>query len=65
MEVKSHHTMKTYWRGGGIVPRILDLGARKRRVVNHLVGGGLKAVKKELIPASAGNQTLEPRSSIP
>jgi hypothetical protein len=23
-----HHAMKTYWRSGGIAPRILDLGTR-------------------------------------
>jgi hypothetical protein len=23
-----HHAMKTYWRSGGIIPRILDLGTR-------------------------------------
>jgi hypothetical protein len=25
-----HHAMKTYWRSGGIAPRILDLGTRWR-----------------------------------
>jgi hypothetical protein len=25
-----HHDMKTYWGSGGIGPRILDLGTRKR-----------------------------------
>jgi hypothetical protein len=25
-----HHAMKTYWRVGGIAPRILDLGTRWR-----------------------------------
>jgi hypothetical protein len=28
-----HHAMKTYWRNGGISPRILDLGTRGRLVV--------------------------------
>jgi hypothetical protein len=49
-----HHTMKAYW-GGGIAPRILDLGTRRMHVVSftllplyplgksaryHLVWGG-------------------------
>jgi hypothetical protein len=25
-----HHAMKTYWESGGIAPRILDLGTRRR-----------------------------------
>jgi hypothetical protein len=29
-----HHAMKTYWRSGGIAPRILDLGTRWRWVVS-------------------------------
>jgi hypothetical protein len=29
-----HHAMKTYGESGGIAPRILDLGTRKRRVVS-------------------------------
>jgi hypothetical protein len=29
-----HHTMKTYWRSGGIAPLILDLGIRWRCVVS-------------------------------
>jgi hypothetical protein len=29
-----HHGMKTYWRSGGIAPRILDLGTRWRWVVS-------------------------------
>jgi hypothetical protein len=28
-----HHAMKTYWRNGGLAPRILDLGTRRRWVV--------------------------------
>jgi hypothetical protein len=29
-----HHAMKTYWRSGGIAPRIRDLGTRWRWVVS-------------------------------
>jgi len=29
-----HHAMKTDWGSGGIAPRILDLGARRRWVVS-------------------------------
>jgi hypothetical protein len=29
-----HHTMKTYWRSGGIAPRIPDLGTTWRSVVS-------------------------------
>jgi len=30
--VPEHHAMKAYWGSGSISPRILDLGARGRRV---------------------------------
>jgi hypothetical protein len=29
-----HHAMKTYWRGEGIAPRILDHGTKRRLVVS-------------------------------
>jgi hypothetical protein len=33
-----HHAMKTYYRSGGIAPRILDLGSRWRWVVSFTPG---------------------------
>jgi hypothetical protein len=29
-KLTEHHTMKVYWRSGGIAPHILDLGTRWR-----------------------------------
>jgi len=31
-----HHVMKTYWRSGGIAPRILNLGSRWGGKLNAL-----------------------------
>jgi hypothetical protein len=31
-----HHTMKTYWGSGGIAPRILNLGTRRRWAISFM-----------------------------
>jgi hypothetical protein len=36
MCLTKHHTMKTYWRSGGISPCILDLGTRLRCVISFM-----------------------------
>jgi hypothetical protein len=32
-----HHAIKTYWRSGGIIPRIFDLGTREMLVVSFML----------------------------
>jgi hypothetical protein len=57
-----HHAIKAYWRSGVIVPRIVDLGTRWRRVVRFTLRPLYSQGKRSWYPLDRRLGMLQSRS---